>query len=65
MIATALSIMTSHKNMQKEEEKMEFCFMCTSLLLDGKIFPRNLQKTFCGPYWLELYICPGSSCKGE
>ena len=42
--------------MQKEEEKVGFCFMCTSLLLDEKTFPRNLQKTFCGPYWPELYI---------
>ena len=65
MIAIALTITTSSKNMQKEEEKVGFCFMCTSLLLDEKTFPRNLQKTFRGPYWPELYISPGSSCKGE
>ena len=65
MIATALRIMTSPKNMQKEDEKVGFCFVCTSLLLDEKTFLRNLQKTFRGPYWPKLYISPGSSCKGE
>ena len=51
--------------MQKEDEKVGFCFVCTSLLLDEKTFLRNLQKTFRGPYWPKLYISPGSSCKGE
>ena len=66
MIATAPGIMTSHKNMQKQEKKVGFCFMCTSLfLLDGKIFPRSPQQTFLGPCCPELDVCPCPRCKGE
>lgn len=65
MTAIAQSTMTSHKNTQKQEEKVAFCFVCISLfLLDVKTFPRCPPQTSLGPYWPELDVCPCPSCRG-